>query len=357
VADEFAPIRSTGIGSWPGTDLVEAIKISFDEAPELPFLPELPARGVGSQIIGRGIAVLSGLGADLQPAGWRLTDAPGRDQLRARATLRDDRDQLEEVAQDYTGPFKIAIAGPWTMAASVERPRGDRLLADHGARRDLTQSLAEGIAELVDDLQRRLPSLELIVQLDEPALPAVLAGDIPTASGFSKHRKVDIPEVSDALQSVAEAVAAALGPAEEPVSASDLPRVWLHSCARGVPVQLVHKAGFGGLLVDLDQLGTGDWDAIGQAMTDGLWLGAGALPTSPAASPLTGPAAGRQWSADRVGQRVLRAVRTLGLEPDVAGRMIITPACGLARFDQASAIGALRAVRKAADIVTDQLAD
>ncbi|GAB3928198.1 hypothetical protein GCM10011575_11760 [Microlunatus endophyticus] len=349
MADEFAPIRSTGIGSWPGTDLIEALKISFDEAPELPFLPELPARGVGSQIIGRGIAVLSGLGADLQPAGWRLTDAPGRDQLRARATLRDDRDQLEEVAQDYRGPFKIAIAGPWTMAASVERPRGDRLLADHGARRELTQSLAEGIAELVDDLQRRLPALDLVVQLDEPALPAVLAGDIATASGFSKHRKVDVPEVSDSLQSVAEAVSAALRPAEQ----STLPRVWLHSCARGVPVQLVHKAGFGGVLVDLDQLGTADWDAIGQAMTDGLWLGAGALSTSPA----TGPAAGRQWSADRVGERVLRAVRTLGLEPDVAGRMIITPACGLARFDRASAVGALRAVRKAADIVTDQLAD
>jgi methionine synthase II (cobalamin-independent) len=37
--------------------------------------------------------------------------------------------------------------------------------------------------------------------------------------------------------------------------------------------------------------------------------------------------------------------------------MIITPACGLARFDQRSAVNALRAVRKAADLVTDQLAD
>lgn len=339
------PIRSTGIGSWPGTDLAEALRISFDEAPELPYLPELPARGVGSQMIGRGVAVLSGLAADLQPAGWRLTDAPGHDQLRARATLRDDRDQLEEAAQGYQGPFKIAVVGPWTLAASVERPRGDRLLADHGARRDLVQSLAEGIGALVEDLQRRLPELELVVQIDEPALPAVLSGEIPTASGFSKHRKIDVPEVSDGLSAVADATRRENPGGSDP--SAQMPRLWLHSCARGVPIELVRKAGFGGLSVDLDQLSTADWDVVGQQMTDGLWLGAGALPTS----------GNGRWSADAVGQRVLRAMRTLGLEPDVAARMIITPACGLAGLDQASAVRALRTVRKAADIVTDQLAD
>lgn len=344
-----APIRSTGIGSWPGTDLVEALKISFDEAPELPFLPELPARGAGAQIIGRGIAVLSGLGADLQPAGWRLTDAPGRDQLRARATLRDDLDQLEEVAQDYRGPIKIAIAGPWTLAAAVERPRGDRLLADYGARRDLGQSLAEGIGQLAGDLGRRLPRVELIVQIDEPALPAVLAGSIPTASGFSKHRRIDVPEVSGALELLATTLRNVEGFIDSSAD-QGLPRLWLHSCARDVPVQLIMKAGFGGVSLDLDQLRSPDWDLIGQAMSDGMWLGAGALPTG-------GTAVGTAGSPDRIAQRVLRAMRTLGLEPDVAGRMIITPACGLAGFDPESAVRALRVVRKAADIVTDQLAD
>ena len=350
-----APIRSTGIGSWPGTDLVEALKITFDEARELPFLPELPARGVGSQLIGRGVAVLSGLGADLQPAGWRLTDAPGRDQLRARATLRDDLDQLEEVAQDYRGPFKIAFVGPWTLAASVERPRGDRLLADFGARRDLGQSLAEGIGNLVADLGRRLPGLELILQIDEPGLQAVLGGSIPTASGFSRHRKIDAPEVSDALELLARTVRTIETPADASVqdtalTGAGLPRLWLHSCARDVPVQLIRKAGFGGAALDLDQLTAADWDVIGQEMTDGLWLGAGALQTG-------SPATGSALSPDAIAQRVLRAMRTLGLEPEVASRMIITPACGLAGFDQASAVRALRVVRKAADIVTDQLAD
>ncbi|QDP98811.1 hypothetical protein FOE78_14635 [Microlunatus elymi] len=352
-------MRSTGIGSFPGVDLAEALKINFAECPELPYLPELPARGVASGMIGRGIAALSGLSADLQPAGWRLTDAPGRDQLRARATLRDDLDQLEEAVQDYTGPFKIAICGPWTLAASVERPRGDRALADHGARRDLGQSLAEGIGQLVVDLGRRLPQLELIIQLDEPLLPTVLAGEVPTASGFSRHRKVDLPELSERLTDVVDSIMGTLpGLAAEPVEGPDLPpvgsglpRTWLHCCAPGVPVKLIKDAGFGAVALDLDQLGTRDWDLIGQAMTDGLWFGAGGLSTA------TGDSTGRQWSPDQIAQRVLRATRTLGLEPDVAGRMIITPACGLARFDQRSAVTALRAVRKAADIVTDQLAD
>ena len=43
--DRSEPVISTGIGSWPGTDMADAIKISLAECPELPFLPELPARG------------------------------------------------------------------------------------------------------------------------------------------------------------------------------------------------------------------------------------------------------------------------------------------------------------------------
>jgi len=237
--------------------------------------------------------------------------------------------------------------GAWTMAASVERPRGDRLLADFGARRDLGQSLAEGIGDLVGDLGRRLPRLELIIQIDEPGLPAVLAGGVPTASGFSKHRKIDVPEVSDGLELLATTLRKNQG-VNDPSADGGLPRLWLHSCARDVPVQLIMKAGFGGVALDLDQLSTADWDVVGQAMTDGLWLGAGALPT-------TTPT--RAATPDAIAQRVLRAMRTLGLEPDAAGRMIITPACGLAGFDRASAVQALRVVRKAADIVTDQLAD
>jgi len=188
--DELPPIRTTGVGSWPGTDMMDAIKIAFAECPDLPYLPELPARGSYAQLIGRSTAFLAGLAVDLQPAGWRLTDASGRDHRLAISTLRNDLDLLEEHAQGYEGTVKLSVAGPWTLAAMMERPRGDRVLADSGARRDLSQSLAEGTAQLVAELVRRLPDVEPLIQLDEPMLPAVLAGTIATASGLSRHRAI-----------------------------------------------------------------------------------------------------------------------------------------------------------------------
>ena len=192
---------ATGVGSMPGDDQPaydEAVRVVLGELPELPHLPEVPGRGATASMTGRALAVVAELGADLQPAGWRLTDASGIDQRRARSLLAQDLDTLEEAAEGYVGAFKVQVAGPWTLAATVERPRGDKILADHGARRDLAQALAEGVRDHVRDLRRRLPGVErLVVQVDEPALALVLAGAVPTASGFGRHRTVDRPEASE----------------------------------------------------------------------------------------------------------------------------------------------------------------
>ena len=262
---ELPPIRTTGIGSWPGTDMADAIKIAFAECPDLPYLPELPARGPYAQLIGRSTAFLAGLAVDLQPAGWRLTDASSRDHRLAISTLRADLDQLEEHAQGYAGTVKLSVAGPWTLASMMERPRGDRVVADSGARRDLSQSLAEGIAQLTAELGRRLPDVELLVQLDEPMLPAVLGGTLATASGLSRHRPIEPPEVSGGLRYVVERL-------------SPTPVV-VHCCAAGPPVELLRTAGIAGVLVDIDQLSGADWDAVGASLEAGVWIGMGALPT------------------------------------------------------------------------------
>ncbi|MGZ4470290.1 MAG: methionine synthase, partial [Nocardioidaceae bacterium] len=229
---------ATGVGSMPGEDAAafeEAVRLVLGETPDLPFLPELPGRGAPASMTGRALAVMAELGADLQPAGWRLTDAPGVDHRRARSLLAQDLDALEERTQGYDGRFKIQVAGPWTLAATVERPRGDRVLADHGARRELAQALAEGLAAHVADVRRRLPGAELVVQVDEPALPAVLAGQVPTASGFNRHRSVDPAGASPALEWVLGAVR----------DAGAVPVV--HCCASDVPVALLVGAGAGGL--------------------------------------------------------------------------------------------------------------
>jgi methionine synthase II (cobalamin-independent) len=334
MSGDTGPLLSTGIGSWPGIDLSEALKVSFAECPRLPYLPELPHRGAYAQLVGRTTAWLAGLAVDLQPAGWRLTDASGRDHRQAKSTVRSDLDQLEEVAQGYAGRFKVAACGPWTLAASMERPRGDRVLADFGARRDVAQSLAEGLAEVMAELQRRLPDLELVLQLDEPLLPPVLAGSVPTASGFSRHRVVDPPELSEAVGGIVDRLAAA---------GLTVPVV-VHCCAPGLPIELIRRAGVAGVSVDLDHLTTVDWDVLAPALEDGFWLGAGALPTD------------RPMSPDEVAARVLRPLRGLGLEPSAATRTVLTPACGLAGLSVEAATQALRTVRSAAVIVTDELA-
>ena len=183
---------------------------------------------------------------------------------RSAPTLINSRSTI----QGYAGPVKFAVAGPWTLAAMMERPRGDKVLADHGARRDLGQSLAEGVAQLIMEMRRRLPDIEPLVQLDEPLLPSVLAGEIPTASGFSRHRVVDIPEVSAMISQLVERL--------QDTSATPTA---VHCCAAAAPIELLWKAGASTVLVDLAQLTSRDWDAIGPAMEAGLRLGAGALPT------------------------------------------------------------------------------
>ena len=338
---DLPPIRTTGIGSWPGTDMMDAIKIAFAECPDLPYVPELPARGPHAQMIGRSTAFLAGLTVDLQPAGWRLTDASSRDHRLAISTLRADLDLLEEHAQGYQGTIKLSVAGPWTMAAMMERPRGDRLLADHGARRDLNQSLAEGIAQLVAELSRRLPDVEFIIQLDEPLLPAVLAGAIATASGFSRHRSVEPSEVSGAMIHTRERLA------PTPLA--------VHCCAADPPIELLRLAGAAGLLVDIDQLSDAGWDAVGATLEAGRWVGMGALPTNRTLGP--DQLRPDQLGPDQVARRVLQPVRDLGLEPAAAARMVITPACGLASATRDAAVHALRTLRSAAQIVTEQLAD
>ncbi len=297
----------------------------------LPHLPELPARGVHAGMVGRGLAVVDALGADLQPAGWRLTDAPGVDQRRARSLLSQDLDAVEEQGQALGGAFKVQAAGPWTLAASVERPRGDKVLADHGARRDLAQALAEGLAAHVADVRRRLPGIErLVVQVDEPAMAAVGEGRVPTASGYGRHRTIDRPELSDTLGWVLAAVRDA---GAEP---------WVHACAAGTPWDLVRAAGAAGLAMDADVLTAADLDEAATALEEGCRVALGVLPgTDPDRVP----------GADQVTERVLRMLEMLGLDGgEVGDRLVVTPGCGLAG---ASADWARRALQLALTVADD----
>ena len=318
---------ASGIGSHPGDDqhaFDEALRVVLGEL-TLPYLPEVPGRPPGADMVGRTLAVLSGLGADLQPAGWRLGSSGGVDHRRAISLLGQDLDSLEEHTQGYVGPLKLQVAGPWTLAATVERPRGDRVLADVGARRELAQSLAEGLADHVADVQRRVPGATLLVQVDEPALPAVLAGAVPTASGFHRHRSVDAPLAAPVLEWVLSAVR---GAGAEPV---------VHCCAAGMPLDLLARVGAPGISVDLDVLDAGSYDEVAAAMEAGRWVFLGVVPSTRPSSPPT---------ARVVTERVSRFLDMVGLEP--TDRLVVTPSCGLAGADPGWARTALELCRSAA---------
>ncbi len=323
-------IAATGVGSMPGRDAADydlAVKVVLEELPDLPHVPELPGRGAHANMTGRALAVMADLGADLQPAGWRLTDAPGLDHRRARSLLAQDLDAVEEHTQGYAGPFKIQVTGPWTLAATVERPRGDRVLADHGARRELAQALAEGLRGHVADVQRRIPEARIIVQVDEPALPAVLGGRVPTASGFHRHRSVDAPQASPALEWVFAAVTAA---GATPVA---------HCCAPDVPIPLLTGAGAAGVSVDLDVLPPAAYDDLAGLLEQGRPVHLGVVPTTAPTGAL---------SDSVVTERVLRLLDMLGLDPEVAAGLVVTPSCGLAGADPGWARRALSLCRTVA---------
>ena len=293
----------------PGEDLPEALRQStglFGERPGVPYLPELPKRGVGADMIGRGAALLVDFYAEVQPSGWRLVSSPGRDSRRALGFLHSDLDVLEEYTQGYEGPLKVQAAGPWTLAATLELHYGDRMLADRGACRDLVASLAQGLALHLAEIRKRVPGAELILQLDEPALPGVLKGTVPTASGFGRLRSVPEAMARDALRVIVEAV-------EVPVV--------VHCCAPDYPFDLVRSAGASGFSFDWSLLTTATDDLLAESIEAGMLLYAGVVPSI---EPSTAPT----WR--RLHEELLGLGRLGFSAAQLAEALVVTPSCGLA---------------------------
>ncbi|UNO39790.1 methionine synthase [Streptomyces sp. MST-110588] len=321
---------ATGVGSMPGGDAREAAKVVTQSLEALPHLPELPARGPGADMIGRTAGLLVEVYAHVEPSGWRIGDRPGRDTRRARSWMGEDLDALEEFTQGYEGPLKISAVGPWTLAAALELRNGEAALSDAGACRDLAASLAEGLRGHLADVRRRVPGAQVVLQLDEPSLTAVLQGRVRTASGYRTHRAVDRAVVEGALRDL--------------VAVADGGPVVVHSCAPEVPFALLRRAGVSGISFDFELLTEREEEAVGEAVEGGTTLFAGVVPGVD--GPLSDPA------GSVMGVRTLW--RRLGLSPGtLAGSVVVTPSCGLAGASPAYARTALahcvRAARSLAD--------
>ncbi|GAA3585968.1 methionine synthase [Streptomyces osmaniensis] len=302
---DFAP--ATGIGSMPGGDAREAARTVTGSFEDFPFLAELPARGPGADMIGRTAGMLVELYARVEPSGWRIGDRPGRDTRRARSWLGEDLDALEEFTQDYQGQLKVQAVGPWTLAAALELKNGEAALGDPGACRDLAASLAEGLRQHLAEVSRRVPGAQVVLQVDEPSLTAVLRGQVRTASGYRTYRAVDRQLVEAMLRDV--------------VGVHGDGPVVVHSCAPDVPFALLRRAGVAAISFDFSLLTERDDDAIGEAVESGTRLFAGVVPGTD--GPLSDPA------GSVMGVRTLW--RRLGLSPGLLAEAVtVTPSCGLA---------------------------
>jgi hypothetical protein len=338
----WPPASATGVGSLPGTDPVEALRQVFGELPDLPHLAELPARGPGADLTGRTAALLVDLPVELTPTGWRFTARPGRDLRRALGFLFADLDALEEVTGGYSGSLKIQVCGPWTLAATIELIRSqDPALADPGAIADLTASLAEGLAAHVAEVRKRVPGATIVVQVDEPALPAVIAGEVPTASRLNR---LPIPEPADLETRLGSIVSAARA------------FTLVHCCALSVPFGIIKGAGADGVGCDLGTLARTVEDGLAEAVEAGLGVVAGVVPATGA------PGAPEPPPADRAARVVTALWQRLGWPVardggagpgDLADQVVLAPACGMAGATPGYARAAMERCREAARLLPE----
>jgi methionine synthase II (cobalamin-independent) len=223
----------------------------------------------------------------------------------------------------------VQAPGPITLAAQLELPGGHRAITDAGALRDLAASLAEGVAGHRAALAKRLDS-KVVVQFDEPSLPAALAGRLTGVTGLTPVHAVD------------EAVAITL--LDECVATVGA-EVTVHSCADGLPWEMLRRSSITALSIDASNLDQAGLDGIGEFLETGRVVQLGLVPsTAPARPPTLKELAEAAFAVtDRLGfpRAVLR------------DRIGVTPTCGLAGATPAWARTAIGLVQKAANVLAD----
>lgn len=318
----------TGLGSWPGTSARAAAEVVVGELGDsLAHLVELPGRGVGADMIGRAGALLVDIAIDTAPRGYRLAARPGAVTRRAVSLLGEDVDALEE-AWEVAGlrgsghPVKVQAAGPLTLAAEVELANGHRAITDPGAVRDLAASLAEGLTAHRADLSRRLET-PVVVQLDEPSLTAAVTGRLAGVTALSPVAAIDEAVATALLDGCAETIGG---------------EVLVHSCAAGLPWNVLQRSSITALALDCTALEPADYDQIGAFVDVGRTVVMGLVPAL---------APARRPSMEELAAAVAAITDRIGFARSIlAERVGISPVCGLAGASAGWARTAVGLVRK-----------
>lgn len=325
---------ATGIGSWPGTSPRQAAEIVVGELHTMPHLVELPARGIGADMIGRAGALLVDIGIDTVPRGYRIASGRSSVVRRAVSLLNEDLDAFEEAWENAglrggTRTVKVQAPGPITLAAQLELAGGHRAITDVGAVRDLAASLGEGMARHRAEVARRLDA-SVVVQFDEPLLTAALEGRLTGVTSLTPVHPVDEP--------------VAIGLIDDCIATTGAESV-LHSCAADLPWNMLQRSSIHALSVDVSTLTAADLDGIGEFVESGRTVLLGVVPATP---PAVRP------SFEEVAKGAAAVTDRLGFSRSVLRERIgVTPACGLAGATPEWARIAIELAQKAADVFAE----
>jgi hypothetical protein len=320
----------------------ETARLVADTFSELPHIVELPGRGAGADMVGRTAAMLAMVSSDFAvqtvPTGWRRTSRPGVDIERAQRWLDEDFDAVAEVYNEYRGPFKLQLCGPLTWCSVVEDIAGEPSLRDRGFVADVAEALTEVARSQIQRLRRAIPGVtQVVVQIDEPALPRVIRGAVPTASGRGRVAAFDEHQVRIWFSDVVRKS-----------RFDDQVQLWLHSCADTSHIGMATHTKFDGVSFDVTHLSREDLEVVGAAHDARQVLVTGVIsPADWGASP------GRMHDTGR--QRSERLRSALGLSVDEwAVATTVTATCGLAGASAEQARITMKAVAAVAQSVVGE---
>jgi methionine synthase II (cobalamin-independent) len=326
---------ASGTGSWPGIAARPAAEVVVGElGAAMAHVVELPARGVGADIVGRAGALLIDVAIDTVPRGYRVAARPGAVTRRAVSLLDEDIDALEE-AWETAGlrgsgrPVKVQAPGPITLAAELELANGHRAITDPGAVHDIAASLAEGVGAHRAAVSRRLDT-PVVVQFDEPSLPAAVAGRLAGVTTLSPVAPIEETLATTLLDTCAAAAGA---------------EVSVHSCATALPWKVLQRSNIAAVSVDVTTLEAADLDAVAEFVDSGRAVVLGVISSSTPA---------RRPSAEEVAAAVVAVTDRLGFaRAGLRTRIGVTPSCGLAAATPQWARTAIGLARQAAEAFAD----
>lgn len=345
-------VRFAAPGVFPGIDARYAADLVESElsSPHLGPLLELPARGHHGALLGRTVAQLSELYGELTSYGWRLVPRPGADHLRATSLLESDVDTVADVRgeraelhQQAATAVKLDVLGPLSLAAQLHLPHGEKVLIDHGARRDVTASVAAGLAAHIEHVRRSVRPSAVTVMLLEPQYQQVRTGNVPTVSGYQTIRSLPRDEARTLLGNVIAAARAA-GAEEvfldlgETVQSDHVEDFWGH-----------HESAVDGFALPMHGTGPHDWERAAELVESGAQFMASLLYAAESGAPP---------EVSQLAARLTQPWRRLGMPASSLSAFSVTPYGAqhrhrMAELSEAAAMRTLTRLRDTAEALTE----